>query len=113
MLACTVESDSDGDVNVICFTEPERVQALHVTYGALSILLAFRQCWAEQPSRPMSDAPGGAPTAILTYGYWQRKYNASATAVGKTIIVDGVARQIVGVMPRYGISVFSTRGISP
>ena len=36
----------------------------------------------------------------MTYGYWQRKYSAEPAAVGKTIIVDGIARQIIGVMPR-------------
>jgi ABC-type antimicrobial peptide transport system permease subunit len=49
---------------------------------------------------PSDDSPGAPPTAILTYGYWQRKFSADPSAIGKTIIVDGMARQIIGVVPR-------------
>ena len=94
-----VESDSDRDVNVTGFAEPERVHALHVTYGALSVLGV--PAMLGRTFSAADDAPGGAPTAILTYGYWQRKYSANSGTIGKTIIVDGVARQIIGVMPRH------------
>src|ERR1700733_1300126 len=93
-----VESDTDRDVNVTGFAEPERVHALHVTYGALSVLGI--PAMLGRTFSAADDAPGGAPTAILTYGYWQRKYSSNPATVGKTIIVDGVARQIIGVMPR-------------
>jgi predicted permease len=93
-----VESDSDRDANVTGFAEPERVHALHVTYGVLSVLGI--PAMLGKTFSAADDAPGGAPTAILTYGYWQRKYSASPSAVGKTIIVDGIARQIIGIMPR-------------
>jgi predicted permease len=94
-----VDSDNDHDVNVTGFAEPERVHALHVTHGALSVLGIPPMLG--RTFSTADDAPGGAPTAILTYSYWQQKYSASPAAVGKTIIVDGVARQIIGVMPRY------------
>jgi predicted permease len=93
-----VESDTDRDVNVTGFAEPERVHALHVTYGALSVLGI--PAMLGRTFSAADDAPGGAPTAILTYGYWQRKYSANPATVGKPIIVDGIARQIIGVMPR-------------
>jgi predicted permease len=93
-----VESDTDRDVNVTGFAEPERVHALHVTYGALSVLGI--PATLGKTFSAADDAPGGAPTAILTYGYWQRKYSANPATLGKTIIVDGIARQIIGVMPR-------------
>ena len=81
-----VESDTDRDVNVTGFAEPERVHALHVTYSALSVLGI--PAMLGRTFSAADDAPGGAPTAILTYGYWQRKYSASPSAVGKTIIVE-------------------------
>jgi predicted permease len=93
-----VESDTDRDVNVTGFAEPERVHALHVTYGVLSVLGI--PAMLGRTFSAADDAPGAAPTAILTYGYWQRKYSANPATFGKTIIVDGIARQIIGVMPR-------------
>jgi predicted permease len=92
------ETDRDNDVNVTGIAEPERVHALGVTDGALSILgiaPKFGRIFARS-----DDSPGAPPTAILTYGYWQRKFSSNPEAVGKTIVVDGKARQIIGVLPR-------------
>ena len=97
-LGIYVESDADRDVNVTGFAEPERVHALHVTHEVLSVLGILPMLGTNFSSA--NDAPGAAPTAILTYDYWQRKYSAEPAAVGKTIIVDGIARQIIGVLPR-------------
>src|SRR6266849_4527512 len=92
------ETDTDRDVNVTGFAEPERVHALHVTHGVLSVVgippLLVRIF------SPSDYSPGAPPTAILTYGYWQSKFSADSSAVGKTLIVDGIARQIIGVLPR-------------
>jgi predicted permease len=92
------ENDTDRDVNVTGFAEPERVHALNVTHDVLSTL-------AVRPTigrvfLPSDDSPGQAPTAILTYGYWQRHFSGDASVLGKTIIVDGKAREIIGVMSR-------------
>jgi len=92
------ETDTDRDVNVTGFAEPERVHALDVTHGVLSVLgippLLGRIFSSSD------DAPGAPRTAILTYGYWHRKFSADPSAVGKTIVVDGMVRQIIGVLPR-------------
>ena len=92
------ETDTDRDVNVTGFAEPERVHALNVTHDVLSTL-------AVQPMMgriflPSDDSPGAPATAILTYGFWQRHFSGEGSVIGKTIIVDGNARQIIGVMPR-------------
>jgi predicted permease len=92
------ETDSDRDVNVTGFAEPERVHALDVTHGvltALDIPPMYGRIFS-----PSDDSPGAPPTAILSYGYWQRKFSADPSAVGKVVIVDGRARQIIGVLPR-------------
>jgi predicted permease len=92
------ETDTDRDVNVTGFAEPERVHALDVTHGVLSVLGIPPMLG--RIFSPSDDSPGAPPTAILTYGYWQRKFSADPSTVGKTIIVDGMARQIIGVLPR-------------
>ena len=92
------ETDADRDVNVTGLGEPERVHALQVTDGALSVL-GIPPMLGRIFSRS-DDSPGAPPTAILTYGYWERRFGASPSAVGKLITVNGTARQIIGVMPR-------------
>jgi predicted permease len=92
------ETDTDRDVNVTGFAEPERVHALNVTHDVLSTL-AVRPMIG-RVFLPADDSPGQPATAILTYGYWQRHFSSDASVIGKTIIIDGKAREIIGVMPR-------------
>ncbi len=78
--------------------EPEQVRALNVTEGTLSLLdvkpvLGRLFSHADgQPSAPQ--------TVLLSYGYWQHKFGASPSVIGRTIIVDGKPRQIIGVLPQ-------------
>jgi predicted permease len=92
------ETDTDRDVNVTGFAEPERVHALNVTHDVLSTLAA--RPMIGRVFLPSDDSPGAPATAILTYAYWQRHFSGEASVIGKTIRVDGKAREIIGVMPR-------------
>jgi predicted permease len=42
----------------------------------------------------------GAPPAVLSYGFWQRRFNGDPAARGKTIRLNGNSFTIVGVAPR-------------
>ncbi|HXN45198.1 MAG TPA: ABC transporter permease, partial [Bryobacteraceae bacterium] len=87
-----------GTVSVTGLAEPEQVLNLSVTAGtldALGIRPALGRWFTAK-----DDSPGSPETTILTYGYWQRRFGGSAAAIGRRILVDGVAREIVGVMPR-------------
>ncbi len=92
------ETDTDRDVNVTGFGQPERVHALNVTHDVLSTL-AVRPMIG-RVFLPSDDSRGQPATAILTYGYWQRHFSGDASVLGRTIIVDGKACEIIGVMPR-------------
>ena len=77
--------------------EPESVTSLEVTREILPILGAMPimgRTFGEA-----DDQPGSAPTALISYGYWQRRFRGR-DPVGQALIVDGVARQIVGVLPQ-------------
>ena len=88
-----------GDsVSVTGMAEPEQVSALLVTDGTLPILgiqPAFGRVFTKQ-----DDSPGTTRTAMLTFGYWRRKFGADPSVVGQTLVVDGKGTQIIGVLPR-------------
>jgi predicted permease len=61
------------------------------------------------------DQPGGAQVAILSYGYWQRRFGGYRGIVGRSITLDGAPFTVVGVMPANFASapsadVYSTLG---
>src|SRR6267154_1373258 len=88
-----------GDsVSVTGVGEPEQLPSLNVSDATLPILGV--QPIAGRHFRKEDDAPGAPQTVLLTYGYWQRKFGGNPSAVGQTLVVDGKARQIIGVLPK-------------
>jgi predicted permease len=88
-----------GDsVSVTGMAEPERVEALIVTDGMLPILGIPPMLG--RVFTKADDVPGAPDTAVLTHGYWRRKFGGDRAVIGKTIVVDGKQRQIIGVMPQ-------------
>jgi predicted permease len=45
------------------------------------------------------DSPAAQPAAVISYGYWTQKLNADKQALGKSVLLNGTAFVIVGVMP--------------
>ena len=89
---------SNGGASVTGVAEPERLQALFVTYGilqALDVQPAVGR-WISQSD----DTPGSPETVMLTYGYWQRRFGGDKSVVGRTLTVDSKPRTVIGVMPR-------------
>jgi putative ABC transport system permease protein len=84
--------------NVTGIGEPEQVRIAVVTSGVLETLAVSPQVgrWLSNGDQQ----PNAPKTAMLSYGYWQKRFAGDASAVGRVIRVDSDARQIVGVMPR-------------
>jgi putative ABC transport system permease protein len=88
-----------GDsVSITGSGEPERVDALAVTDGTLPIL-RVRPALGRFFSRE-DDLPRSPQTVVLSYGYWQSKYGGDPRVLGRRIIVDSEAHEIIGVLPR-------------
>jgi len=88
-----------GDsVSVTGRGNPEQVVALDVTDGVLPIL-GLQPVLGRWFNRA-DDVPTSADTVMLSYGYWQSRFGADRSIIGRTVQVDGKARQIIGVMPK-------------
>ncbi len=77
--------------------DPEQVQGAQVTAGFFSTLgvrpLAGRAFTAGE------DQPGAPSLAVLSETIWRRRFGASSTVLGRTILVNGAAVTVVGVAP--------------
>jgi len=88
-----------GDsVSVTGIAEPEQVSALLLTDGTLP-LLGIQPVLGRGFNKE-DDSTSTPETVLLTYGYWQRKFAGDASVLGRTVVVDGKGRQIIGVLPQ-------------
>ena len=55
--------------------------------------------------------PGGHPVAVLSYGYWTRRFGGSSAILNQTIRINGLSMTVVGVAPRNFLSMIG--GQSP
>ena len=78
--------------------DPEQLVTVTATEGVLPTLgvPAYIGRWFSSED----DTPGSPQTVILSYGYWQRKFGGDHRVLGRTMVIDFIPRQVIGVMPR-------------
>ncbi len=94
---------ADGSVanlrgNLTGDREPERVDIVTVTANFFP-LLGVRPMLGRQ-FLPEEEAVKGPHVVMLSHRLWERRFAGDPALVGKTIQVDGVAHEVVGVLPR-------------
>jgi putative ABC transport system permease protein len=77
--------------------EPEELAGLYVTDGTLPILRV--RPVLGRPFSSADDAPGSRETVIISHAYWQRAFQSAPAAIGQSLLVDGRAREVIGVLP--------------
>jgi putative ABC transport system permease protein len=85
-------------VNITGVAEPEQVDAFFVTYDILPMLRVNPLIGRTFDQK--DDSPASPETTVLTYAYWQRKFGGDPSAIGKRIVVEGKATDIIGVLPQ-------------
>ena len=45
------------------------------------------------------DEPGAAPAAVISYGFWRRRFGGDRDVVGRTLTIEGQAVPIAGITP--------------
>jgi predicted permease len=76
---------------------PERIGVIHVSSNLLPMLGARPALGRLFTSE--EDRPGGPQRAILGHGAWMRRYGGDRSIIGRTLVLNGDATEIVGVLP--------------
>jgi putative ABC transport system permease protein len=88
---------STGQQNLTGDGDPIRVGVGFITANALDVLgakpLLGRMFTAAE------DRPNGPQLALLGYPLWQSRYGSDASIVGRTVMINDVPVEVIGVMP--------------
>src|SRR5579871_3480863 len=85
------------EFNLTHVGEPIRLSGTAVSAELFSVLgerAALGRTFA-----PGEDAPGRDNYVILSHDLWQQRFGQEADIIGKSIELEGVSREVVGVMP--------------
>jgi predicted permease len=75
--------------------EPIRVTSTTTSLAqVLGVAPAVGRWFTDEEGRP-----GGRAVVVLSHGFWTRQFGRDRNAIGQSIVLAGVPRQIVGVMP--------------
>ena len=88
---------ADAESNIGDANSPNRVFGAEVMTNALSTLglhPAVGRFFSAEDAQAGHD-----PVVVLGYGYWKEHFDANPAMIGQSIRIDGVSRQIIGVMP--------------
>jgi putative ABC transport system permease protein len=89
-----------GDANLSGATsdvEAERVSSARVSYNFLSVLGVPPELGRD--FRESDDVPHCKKVALISDGLWKRRFGGSRGVIGQSIMLDGVQREIIGVLP--------------
>jgi putative ABC transport system permease protein len=89
--------DASRTFNLAGADNPERVDGAAVSPGLFE-LLGVKPVWGRTISSGEGE-PGRDKVVMLSYGLWQRRFDAARAVVGKSITIDGRSCTVIGVMP--------------
>jgi predicted permease len=77
--------------------EPERVRVTAVSRNLLDVLGVAPALG--RGFSPEEDVPGAPRVAMLAHGLWMRRFGGEPDVLGRTLDLEGVSREVVGVLP--------------
>ena len=87
-----------GSVNAIVDGNAELAYAYMSTGGFFEVLGV--PAFIGRTIQPSDDDPGSPPVAMISFGYWDRRFGADPAVLGTSITVNGTPVTIVGVTPQ-------------
>src|SRR6266545_1051683 len=85
----------------------------HLVSGAYFSVLGVHPILGRLIGDEDDRAPGAHPVAVISHGYWRRRFGGDPAAIGKTISLAGMPFTIIGVTPPefFGVEVGSSPDI--
>jgi putative ABC transport system permease protein len=77
--------------------EPVQIPSLRVTAGFFEIMGVAPMLG--RTITPEDDITGVPPVAVLSEGFWQRRFGGREDVIGKSVRIDGQPCKVIGVMP--------------
>jgi putative ABC transport system permease protein len=103
--------------NLTGVDQPQRVLAANVTFDLFDVLRV--QPLLGRAFRPEEDTPGKNLVCILSYGMWRRRFGGDQQILGKSLILNDIPTEVVGVMPAWfafpnpGVELWVPIGLNP
>jgi predicted permease len=97
-IEAAVAAEGVTNVNFVSDNTPSIAQELRVGAGYFHVL-GVSPVMGREFTRD-EDQPGGPALAILSYDFWQRELIGRKDVLGQTILLDGRATSVIGVMPQ-------------
>jgi len=88
---------SGGGANLTTNGETERVTTVPATANVFDVLGV--QPILGRGFAATEDEPGGPKVAVLSDGFWRRRFGGDRSIVGRVIDIDGAPTTVIGVMP--------------
>jgi predicted permease len=86
-----------ASANLVDRGEPERLIGARVTAEVLPVL-GVRPLLG-RVFTPEEDREGAAGTVIISHGLWRERFGSDPHAIGRTVVLNDLPFQIIGVMP--------------
>jgi len=98
----TVFADSIGVAQQqVIWTEGAKIEALRAAFVSGN---TFQFLGVEpqigRAAGPSDAAPGAPPVVVLSYKAWQKHFGGDPKILGRTLMLDGTARTLIGIMPK-------------
>jgi len=90
-------SSQPNDVTLSGDGEPEQVPARKVTWtfwGVLGVQPSLGRVFTEDEDNK------SVRVIVISHGLWQRRFGGAANVIGRTVLLDDEAYEVIGVMPR-------------
>ena len=94
-----VSSEDDYNLSAANGQLPERVEAVISTWQALP-LLGVKPAYGRLFTAD-DDKYGANETAVLTWGFWKRRFGGDPSVIGQTILLDAKPFTVIGVLPAW------------